>query len=468
LVLEKLPLVALSVASSIVTLIVQRQGGSLVKLEHFGTLARVENAILGYVAYLGKTLWPVNLASLYPLLPITSVGTVLAAAAGLAALSAAALWGASRGRRYLAVGWFWFLGTLVPVIGIVQVGEQSMADRYTYFPLIGLFVLVTWGAADLLTPWRHGKAAMIALAAVTVAACSLLSARQAGFWHDSETLFRHALAVTSNNRIVHNNLGNILSWDGRNEEAIAHYKLALAISPNYAEGHNNLANTLSNVGRVDGPDGAIAHYLEALRLDPDFASAHCNLGNRLTERGKAQEAMAQYQAALACQPGFADAEFGMGNVLANLGRYDEAIRQYRKTLSLNPRHLGAAGNLGIVLLHTGQTRQAIEYYRELVRAFPQWTEPLLRLSQILATASKPEFRDGAEAVRRAEQGCALTGRRDPVFLDALAAAYAEAGRFPEAVATATTAAALAKGGLAEEIQARLRLYRAGRPCRAGP
>jgi tetratricopeptide (TPR) repeat protein len=398
---------------------------------------------------------------LYPYLPIESHARVAVAAAGLLAVSAVVVWAAWRGRRYPAVGWFWFLGTLVPAIGLIQAGEQSMADRYTYVPLVGLFIVLTWGAADLLAPWRHRAALAAAVALPLLAACFILTMRQVGYWHNSETLLRHTLDVTTGNAITHNNLGNVLSmYQGRHAEAVPEYEEALRINPNYAEGHNNLANALSALGRADD---ALRHYQETLRINPDYNMARFNMGNLFLNRGEPQKAMALYQEALAHQPDYADALAGMGNAAVNLGQLEDAKRYFRQALHINPEHPGALTNLAVVLIIQGRTQEAEDHYRQVLQTHPNWLLGLNHLASLLATAADPACRNGAEAVQLAERACSLTGGRNPYLLDTLAAAYAEAGRFDQAVAAAKAAAALADANLAGQVQARLQLYQRRQP-----
>jgi tetratricopeptide (TPR) repeat protein len=446
LVAEKAPLLALAAASCVVTYIAQQGSAAIVHLEALSLAERLENVLTAYVRYLGKTLWPAGLASLYPLRGENLHAlTALAAAALLVAVSAAVVLAARHGRRYLAVGWFWYLGTLVPVIGLVQVGEQSMADRYTYLPSLGLFIMAAWGAADVTARWRHRRLALVLLAQAVLLPCMILTARQAAFWADSETLFRHTLSVTTNNRIAHNNLGNILTWRGAElhdmarTEAIEQYRRAVEIDSRYAEAYNNLGNTLQECNRLGE---AVRQYRKAIGAKADYPEAHNNLGNALLRLGQVPEAIEHYEAAIRLKPAYPEAHFGLGNAWYKMGQVPEAIEHYEAAVRLRPDYLQARNNLVLVLN---------------------------RLAAIRAAAPEAAQRDGAQAVRLAQRACQLAGGQNPELLDTLAAAYAEAGSFDQAVATAREAIRLAsaagRGDLAAQIGSRLALYEVHRPCR---
>jgi Flp pilus assembly protein TadD len=501
LVLEKAPLLALSAASSVITYVVQQRGGATVKLEWIPPGLRVENAVLSYVGYLGKMLWPADLAVYYPYVRSPSLASVLAAAGLLAAISAAVAWGARRGRQYLAVGWLWYLGMLVPVIGLVQVGGQAMADRYTYLPLVGMFIMAVWGAADLAANWRHGQKALAPAAACVVLALAAATARQVTYWTDSAALFEHAAAATADNSFAHynagaalmrlgrtreavehyreairidpvhvkarNNLGVFLADHGRTDEAIAHFRVAIRLRPDDPELHYNLGRSLAAQGRTQE---AVAHYREAIRLKPDYVDAHNNLGNALAREGRTEEAIEHYRQALRIRPDYAIVHNNLANALADRGLNQEAAAQCREAVRLEPRSAEARNNLAAALAACGRTDEAVAQYREAIRLKPELPEPYRNLAWIHAAHPDPKFRSAAEAVALAERACELTGRRDPDALDALASAYAEAGRFPEAAAVARQAADLAaatgQADLAADIQTRLRLYESGQPYRS--
>ncbi len=419
---EKAPFFLLAAASSVITFIVQRKGGAVSTSLSLG--GRIANALVSYVRYVGKMFWPVDLSILYPHPGRWPAWQVIASAAWLLAIFVAVLWLARR-RPYLAVGWLWFCGMLVPAIGLIQVGIQSMADRYTYLPLIGLFIMLVWGIGELVPerPWRGQALAIASVSMLT--ACALLTARQIQYWRDSEALFAHAVQVTRDNYLAYNNLGFYLSGQGRTAEAMENYRLslkinpayedalnnlgyalagqnkyldaiplyeaALRIRPNHAEVHNNLGNALSETGKIDE---AIQHYLIALGQKPDHADAHNNLGIALAMKGKLDEAIPHFQAAIRAKPGYASAHSNLGNALAVQHKLDDAIKEYKEALRLKPEDAQAHNNLGNALAEQGKIVEATEHYRQALRLNTDNPEAHFNLALALLSQGK---RDEATA-----------------------------------------------------------------------
>jgi protein O-mannosyl-transferase len=355
LVWEKLPLLALAAASSIATFVIHQRGGAVIILSAIPLQLRIENALVSYVVYIGKMLWPAGLAVLYPYPQSLSAWSVAVAFVTLTGISVAVIWAAPR-RPYLPVGWFWYLGTLVPVIGLIQVGDQAIADRYTYIPLIGLFIIVAWGVPDLLVRWPLRmvvlpKIALPAAACLVILACAITARGQLEYWEDSTTLWTHTLAVTTRNNIAHNNLGATLADQGKTDEAIAHYSEALRIKSDYADAHNNLGVALADQGKLDE---AIAHYSEALRIKPCYSDAHSNLGIALADQGNLDEAIAQFTEALRINPDSAKAHNNLGVALASQGKLDEAIAQFTEALQVKPDYADARNNLELALARRGK------------------------------------------------------------------------------------------------------------------
>ncbi len=370
LVREKLPLFALAAVSSAVTVLAQRHGGAVRGLEAVPLGLRLANALAAYLAYIGKMVWPVRLAAFYPLGAATPVFEACLGALLLFAVTVFAV-RARRRHGYLLVGWLWYVGTLVPVIGLVQVGDQSMADRYTYVPLIGLFLIAAWGAPELLARWQHGRLALPAAAGCVLLACAALAGAQVRYWSDSAALWQRALAVTEGNYIAHNELGDILMEQGRVEEAIPHFVESLRIKPGFALAQINLGLALMRQGKFDE---AARSFGEAVRITPGFAEAHDEWGQALARQGKFDEAIGQYTEAVRLKPDFALAQANLGTALMQQGRFDEAARSLEEALRLKPEFPEAHHRLGNVLARQGRANEAIGQYTEALRLKPDFAE----------------------------------------------------------------------------------------------
>ena len=565
LLLEKLPFFALAAASSCITILVQRSWGAIAPVEDVPLALRVVNVPVNYYRYLGKLVWPVDLAVLYPYVRGWPLAKVLTAVVVLVAVTLLAL--SQRNQRpFFLVGWAWFVGMLVPVIGLLQTGNQSIADRYTYLPAIGLFIIFAWGFAELIGASAARRALAAVAATALLLACALLSQAQVLRWQNTETLFRHALAVTTGNFVAYNSLGYLFlgyheldqakrcfraalganrachfSWqslgmalieEGKYDEAIAHCQTALQLNPRMAEAQATLGLALMKQGKTND---AIAHYREALRLQPAYAPAHYNLANALAQQGQIAQAREHYQAslesdpssadahnnlaymlareakwdqaasefrsALALSPGLWQARYGLGDALARQGKYEDAAKQFSELLKTQPRNPSARLQLGIVraaqgkldeavaafsealrsnpdfalahyhlamtLSHQGNAQEAARHYRLALHGLPNSPDLLNRLAWILASSPDPALRNGNEAVQLAERACQLSNYKQPLLLATLAASYAEAGRFPEALNCAENAQNLALAASQSELVARCRefldLFRAGRP-----
>jgi Flp pilus assembly protein TadD len=345
LVMEKIPFFALTVVASVVTFMVQKHGGALVAGENLPLGERSGNALISFCRYLGKLFWPTDLAVFYPQPAHWPVDEVLLTGGLLIGLSA--LFFLQR-RRYpfLLMGWLWFVGTLVPVIGLVQVGQQAMADRYLYIPSLGVFILVVWGVFELTRGWRYQAVGLSVTGSAAIVLCTALTRQQLGYWQDGETLFEHALEVTENNYLAHTNLGFALGSKGRIDEAISQFQTALREKPDYFEAHNDLGYALYAKGRTDE---AISEFKETINLNPDYADAHINLGVALLNQEQTNEAISQYHEAIRLKPDDALAYIDLGLALYKEGRIDEAISQYQEALRLNPDDARAHINLAHAL-----------------------------------------------------------------------------------------------------------------------
>jgi tetratricopeptide (TPR) repeat protein len=465
LVWEKGPFLALAAASCVVTFIAQQHGEAVAPLASYPLRFRLENAVVAYADYLLKSVWPVHLAVIYPLSENLPLVSVLTATLTLILISWLA-WRRRRPEPYLLTGWLWFLGMLVPVIGLVQAGMQSMADRYTYLPQIGLFLGVTFCIGHWAAKRRLNPVVMISVAGIVLAGCLILTARQLQYWRDSETLFRHALAVTQDNPVAQNNFGTALLQEGRMDEAMAHFQKAVEIDPDYAVAHDNLGNILLQKGRVDE---AIAQFQKALEAKPDYAEVHYNLGIILLQRGQVDEAIAHYQRALEAKPDFVKAHYNLGNILLRKGQVEEAITHYQKALAIQPDYADAHFNLATALLCQGRVAEAVAQYRKTVEFKPDAVAARDNLAWVLATCPDASVRNGGAAIAQAEEANRLVGGNNPKILCTLAAAYAEAGRFPEAVATAQRALQLAttqdNADLVTSLRTQLASYQTNAPFR---
>ncbi len=337
-VLEKIPYIVLAITSSVVTFSVQQLGGAVSSLSSLTIAQRVENMFVAYVRYVGKTLWPTNLSILYPHPGQWPWWLIIMSIVILAALTTLVI-RQIRPRPYLAVGWFWFLGMLIPVIGIVQVGIQSMADRYSYVPMIGLFIAVTWAAMEFV----RVRAALTTMAVIAIGSCCVLTPIQAGYWKNSETLFLHAVDVTHDNYLAYNNLGYYLSNKGEPQRAMEFYKKAIEIKPTYEDAHNNFGYCLAGMGRYQE---AIEEYKKALGINRKLTEAHNNLGNALSNIGEIDAAIHEYRVALEEDPAHADAHNNYGIALAMKGHLDEAIEQFQSAERYKDNYASAHSNLG--------------------------------------------------------------------------------------------------------------------------
>jgi tetratricopeptide (TPR) repeat protein len=426
LLLEKLPFFMLSSASCVITLIAQQKGGAVAPLDGVSGVSvesRIINTPISYVWYLVKLIWPSDLAVVYPYVRERPLEQVFLATTLLVALTGMALWQGRR-RAYLAVGWFWYLGTLVPVIGLVQVGTQSIADRYTYVPAIGLFIALAWGVADLTSAWRKRKPALAAGTAAVLTAYAVAVGAQTLCWQNTESLFRHALAVTRDNFIAYNNLGLYVAEHGELELGKKYYRLAIEIAPNYPPPRNNLGTALvqqkkyeeaiaafesalsinprsaeveGNLGAalycLGKTDEAINHLREAIRLNPEHSMAHFNLANALLQKDRLAEAIEHYRTALALNPEYGEAQNNLALVLAKQGKRDEAIAQFKRALAIEPDLWPAHYGLGGLLIDQGEFDGAVAQFSEVLRLQPKHEPAWLQLGLARAGQGKP-----AEAV----------------------------------------------------------------------
>jgi tetratricopeptide (TPR) repeat protein len=451
----------LSAVSCVITFLVQRKGGAVSTTISFN--ARTANAVVSYVRYILDLFWPNHLSVLYPH-PGTWPTLQVAASALFLLIVTVAVLLSLRKHPYLPVGWFWFLGTLVPAIGFIQVGIQCRADRYTYLPLIGLFVMLTWGLAELLEHFSRstemdalspsgervgvrGDKTLVcphlsnsppllfftALCFVCLALCAIITSRQISYWRDSESLFRRSVHVTQKNYLAYNNLGFYLSNRGEVAEAMENYRQALKIKPDYEDAHNNLGYAYANQKKY--PE-AIAEYEAALRIRPIHPEVNNNFGNALADVGRVDEAIAHYMIALGQKPDYADAHNGLAIALSMKGRFVEAIEHFHTALHYKPNDAGAHSNLGNAYAIQGKFDLAIPEYEEAIRLNPKDSQAQNNLGITLAKQNKLD-----EAISHYQAALALKPG-DPEIHYNLGVALAQQGKRQEALAHYTEAVRL--------------------------
>ncbi len=379
LLLEKLPLLAMSAASSVVTIFAQRNE-PMISLTHLSIPDRFANATVAYVSYLGKIFGPANLAVMYPF-HVPPASSVLGALLVLAVITVASVWLARRA-PYFLVGWFWYLGMLVPVIGILQVGSQSMADRYTYLPLVGLSIAIVWGAADLLESrhlaWYYGAIP----AGVLLLILSIAAHRQVAYWKDSQTLFERTLAVTEGNFLIENNMALIMAEQGKHSEAIDYYQKAIAIQPDLAEPHVNLAQELMTAGR---PGEAVPHLNDALRLKPDLPLAHMDLVILAAAQGNTAEENRHLNELLRLSAGDPVAQGYACFALRQIGRPEEAIAHCTESLRLDPDQPFVRFNLAAALAAQGKKNEAVAELSRVLASSPSYADARALLQELQAS-----------------------------------------------------------------------------------
>ncbi len=458
--IEKIPLFALSAASSVVTFIAQSRNEALATIERLPLKMRIVNAASSYLSYIVKIFYPADLAVFYPYSKAPRIGAAVLLIGILVCLLFL-----SRRRPWLVVGLLWYLGTLVPVIGLVQVGSQSMADRYTYLPSIGIFIIIAWAAAELSAKLQYRKIVLGILAGLAFAVLFICTKIQVKYWQNDVTLFKRALSVTRNNSVMHERYATAVMKQGRFDEAVNHYKQALSISPKLFQAHVGMGLIFIEQGNNDE---AIESFKQALQIRSDSASVLNNLGALLAAQGKIDEAVAYFDKAIRSDPDYPRSYYNIGLLKIRQKQYSSAITYLKEALRRRPDWTDVCSNLAESYFSGGDIKQAVYYWRRALELNPQDIKTLNNLAWILATTEDETIRNPNDAVEYAKRIYEFVGPyQQPVFLDTLAAAYAAAGNFPKAVETAQEAIKLAesagKQDLAEKIRKRLDLYKSGQP-----
>ncbi len=463
---EKIPLFALSIASCVITIVAQKS--AIAPVDQLPLLRRLCNAALTLVVYLWQMIFPVHLAPLYLYPTQLRLGEAVFAAL-LIALISLVTFIARRRKPYLLAGWLWYLVMLLPVLGILQVGWQSHADRYTYLPHIGLYFALTWLIGELTVSWRRRQVILGAAGGVVIILFAAMAWKQTTYWSNTESLWRHAIKITPGNYVAFTNLGDALLQQARFREAMDTYEISLGLSPNHADAENGLASALARQGQ---DEKAIDHFQKAIAARPQDPEYHNNFGNTLCQEGRLDEGIREYEKALQLRPDpveihNAETQFNLANALLRKGQIDDAIAHYRASLQIQPNDVDTHTSLATALMRKGTPAEAIREFQVAVAIDPQSVNALNYLSWALATCSDGSLRKGESAVALAEQARNLTHDRDPLVLRTLAAAYAETGQYPRAIEVAGTGLTLAREQknprLAATIQKELALYQAGSP-----
>jgi tetratricopeptide (TPR) repeat protein len=431
---EKAPFLGLTLVSGVLTMVAQSYG-EVADLRLVPLRLRVVNSLDSYAGYLEKLFWPARLSFMYPLdfdLPLASA---VAALAFLACASAVAIL-AWKNRPYWLAGWIWYVVTLIPVIGLVQVGAQSMADRYTYVPSIGIFIIVCWTCEELT---RHLPARRMLLgvaAGVVLAACAFLTRSQLKYWQNSETLFRHALAVNPNNYLARVYYGRYLRQKGRLALAQSEFQQAIGIMPTLAFSYMDLSDLLASEGKTDE---AMVALRQVLRIRPDLPDARCNLAALLLTKNLVADAETELTEGIKLNPTDATMRLYLGRALVQEHKYDAAEGEFAEGARLNPEDPAGHYQRALALAAQHQNAEAIRQYREVLRLMPDFANALNNLAWLLASSPNAGIRNGPEAVELALRACALTQTNDAIKIETLADACAEARNFEAAAAWAQKA-----------------------------
>jgi len=383
LLIEKIPLFILSAASVCITLYAQWTGIASFQALPFGT--RISNAFVSFISYMAKMIWPANLAVFYPYPDMIPIWQIVGSILLLILITFIAVRFVRR-YPYVMTGWLWYLGTLVPVIGLVQVGNQSMADRYTYIPMIGLFMIIAWAAPDLLARWRYHRTALAVSASLVIVVLATISTLQIRHWRDSITLFGQALSVTKNNYVMHSNLGASLAEQGKYADAVLHYTETLKIKPDDFEARYNLANALARQGKMEE---SLSHYAEALRLQPDAAAAHNNMGIALSYLGRTDEAAGHFREALRIKPDFYDAELNLKTALSRKTKPKQEIPEIADKKPVDPKTAEGRMQIELFLFQKGKLDEAIPEFEEALRLNPKIAAAHVSLGLIMAQETQP-------------------------------------------------------------------------------
>ena len=461
---EKAPFFVLTIAACVETVLSQHHSINLIKTVSLG--ARVANAFVAVMIYLGQTLWPNNLAVFYPHpennIPVwqTALGIAFFTATTVAAFIL------RKKAPYFLTGWLWYVGMLAPVIGIVQVGIQAHADRYMYLPQIGLSLVLVWAIADISARWSHRQLISSALSVAALVPLTWSAWVQTSYWRDSESLWEHTLAIVRDNETAREHLSDAYLDKGRIDDAIAQARQALAVEPGSADAQGTLGAALARKGELDE---AITHLDAALQSNPKLLRAHYNLANVWLQKGDIDRAITNYEQELQIQPQFAEGQNNLASALFRKGRLDEAQQHLRNALELDPNNPEAHNNLGIALSQRGDMPQAIAQWNQTLAIQPDNLEAQCNLVWVYATFPDKSIRNGPKAVELAQRALQLSDGKNARIWRLAAAAYAEAGQFANAIKAAQNGLALAQAAgdtpLAQTLETNIKLFEENTPLR---
>jgi len=497
---QKIPYLALSGLFCVIALVAQWQGESLTPFTVSPIVSRLQLVPVAYVVYLRKMLWPFDLVPFYPYprdgLPAWQVACAALLLIGITVLA----WRERLRRPYLLMGWLWYLVTLVPVIGLVQVGHQAYADRYTYLPLVGIFIMLAWGFADLITGWSNRRVVSAALAVCTLVACLTITRTQIGYWKDNFHLWEHTLKVSPENYLAHNNLGSAMLEAKKLDEAVDHFTTAVALNPKYDRLRYNLAMGLFQQGKIAqalqcmqtalqfNPDNdrahvvlgrlcmlqgqmeeAVSHFQQALRLNPDNpgrVDVYLLLGQALMTQGNPEEAAQQFAQVTRLAPDSPDGHQLLGIALGRLQRWPEAAASLERAVELSPKNPTYRCDLALALFEMGEPQRSAGQYKKASELQPDWMAKFHALAGKLLEAKGVRLPEGQRALELATELCQASAYRNPQFLETLAAAYAATGQREKAWQTSQKAIELATASgqkaLAEQIRERGKSYQDSR------
>ena len=467
LIAEKIPLLAMSAFLCVMTLVSQKQGEAIPTLDMMPLDYRLANMFLSYIRYIGKLIWPSSLAVYYPHSFVTLLDFwVVMCAILFIVLTVVIVYYIGRRKKYAAVGWLWYVGTLVPMIGLVQSGEQAMANRYMYISMLGLLIIITCAANDFIASRLRLKIVAAILAAVLLSVLVILTRTQVSHWRDSITLYDYALKVTQNNALVENNYGNLLFETDRLDEAVSHLNKALSIAPKMTSAEDNLGRVYLKQGKLSEATVCFKRVLDEGKVTSEVYN---NLASALGMQKKYDEALKYLKQALELEPNNFDIHNKIGMALLATGKPDEAITHFKYVLQINKIPAEVYANLGSAYIQVGKYDLAIENLSKAIELKPDNTDVLNKLAWLFAAVDNTSIHNTPKAVEFAQRSCELTGYKDPMLLDTLAVSYAAAGRFDEAKATAEKAFNIAKEtgreDLANKIKKRIKLYETGQPYR---